>query len=74
MKRIVVDETVCKGCGLCVDQCPKKVFAIGKKRNPRGYLVPEVVKLEECAACTLCERICPDMALTVEVSADEKRS
>ena len=72
MKRIAIDETCCKGCGLCVDQCPKKVFTIGKKRNARGYLVPEVARLEECVACRLCEQICPDMSLTVEENGHEK--
>jgi 2-oxoglutarate ferredoxin oxidoreductase subunit delta len=73
LKRIVVDETYCKGCGLCIDQCPKKVLGTGTKRNSRGYVVPEVVLLEECVACTICERICPDMAITVEGKEDEKR-
>ncbi len=73
MKRIVIDETYCKGCGLCVDQCPKKVLKTGKKRTPRGYLVPDVGAVEECVVCTICERICPDMAITVEGDKDEKR-
>ena len=74
MKRIIIDETYCKGCKLCIDQCPKKVFENSSTRNPKGYLIPEVARAEDCIACRLCEMLCPDMAITVEVDEDEKGS
>lgn len=72
LTRIIIDETYCKGCKLCIDQCPKKVFENSSKRNQKGYLVPMVSNAENCIACRLCEIICPDMAITVEVVEDEK--
>jgi len=74
LKKIVIDEIYCKGCKLCIDQCPKNVFENSSKRNPKGYLVPDVARAEDCIACLLCEMICPDMAITVEVVDDEKGS
>ncbi|MBW2147372.1 MAG: 4Fe-4S binding protein [Deltaproteobacteria bacterium] len=70
----MIDEIYCKGCNICIDQCPKKVFENSSKRNPKGYLVPEVSHAENCIGCLLCEMICPDMAITVEDFDDEKRS
>ncbi|MBT8340278.1 MAG: ferredoxin family protein, partial [Desulfatitalea sp.] len=32
-----IDTDRCKGCGLCVMVCPKKVLAISDQLNPRGY-------------------------------------
>ena len=28
MARIIVDEKVCKGCGMCVHACPLKIIAL----------------------------------------------
>jgi 2-oxoglutarate ferredoxin oxidoreductase subunit delta len=35
---IVVNERLCKGCGLCVDACPQHVLSLAMDRlNPKGY-------------------------------------
>ncbi len=62
---IRIDERFCKGCALCVEVCPGKVFAKGEKRSRAGYAMPDVVAVENCAVCLLCEMTCPDLALTV---------
>ena len=37
MARIIVDEKVCKGCGMCVHACPLKIIALDKTRlTPRA--------------------------------------
>lgn len=72
MNRITIDEPYCKGCHLCIDQCPKQVLIVSSRRNAKGYLVPEAAGAKDCIACQLCEMICPDMAITVEKSDDEK--
>lgn len=58
---IVVDR--CKGCGFCVEYCPKDVLVMSKGFNKKGYHPPEVVKDIECVNCNLCEMICPDYAI-----------
>ena len=69
---IVIDPLCCKGCHLCIDQCPQAVLEESPKRNAKGYLMPMAVRIEDCIGCMLCEMICPDLALTVEESTDEK--
>ncbi len=71
-KEIVIDPDACKGCHICIDQCPQDVLAVSRIRSSKGYLMPAVIRIEGCIACMLCEMICPDMAITVEGAADEK--
>jgi len=60
-KEIIIDQTLCKRCGICVRGCPKSVYTVGKD----GFVCP--AGLEYCIACQLCVYRCPDLAITVEV-------
>ncbi len=71
-KAIDIDPKACKGCLLCVDQCPQKVLEVSHERSAKGSLLPQAVSVEKCSHCLLCEMICPDMAITVEVAENEK--
>lgn len=68
MKKYIIhiDERVCKGCDLCVFYCPKDVLKLADKMNQKGYNVAEVIHLENCIGCRLCEDACPDFAIFVE--------
>ena len=67
MAKMTVNEKYCKGCGLCVEVCPKKIIAMDKERlNAKGYHPAIVVNMEECIGCGMCGMICPDAAITVE--------
>ena len=67
---VVVER--CKGCGFCVEYCPKDVLVLSRGFNRKGYHPPEVVKHGECVNCNLCEMICPDFAI-FSVSAPDVR-
>jgi 2-oxoglutarate ferredoxin oxidoreductase subunit delta len=58
----------CKGCGFCVEFCPRSVFVISKHTNPKGYHPPEITDSSQCADCGLCALLCPDFAIYVESS------
>jgi 2-oxoglutarate ferredoxin oxidoreductase subunit delta len=60
MKKPVINNAWCKGCGMCADSCPKTVFE-------HRYLnaVPTVSQPNDCVACGVCELKCPDFALTL---------
>ena len=65
MAYIVVDETRCKGCGLCTLACPRKIVALSTTINKQGYVTAVLTKQELCIGCALCAEICPDVAITV---------
>ena len=58
---IDVVEKWCKGCGLCIAICPKKVLEL----NDQVKCV--AVRPEDCIGCKLCQMRCPDFAIEVEV-------
>jgi 2-oxoglutarate ferredoxin oxidoreductase subunit delta len=60
----------CKGCGLCVEVCPKKVLEISKKVNAKGYFAAYQARPEDCIKCALCCTMCPDVAITITECAD----
>ncbi|NWF56790.1 MAG: 4Fe-4S dicluster domain-containing protein [Syntrophaceae bacterium] len=64
-REILIDVQTCKGCNLCVEVCPRKVFAQGDRRSRSGYSMPAVAAPEKCSVCFLCEMTCPDLAITL---------
>jgi 2-oxoglutarate ferredoxin oxidoreductase subunit delta len=66
--RIVTER--CKGCGFCVEYCPRDVLAMSEAFNAKGYHPPKVVRRGECVNCNLCEMICPDFAIFSVVVSD----
>ncbi len=58
MITISIDETACRSCTLCVDECPTKVFAMDA-----GAKTPRVAKAQECFGCLSCSEICPSDAI-----------
>jgi len=67
MAKIIVDESICKGCGMCVYACPKKIIALAKDRiNAKGHHPAELVEEGSCIGCCNCAIMCPDTAITVE--------
>ena len=55
----------CKGCGLCIAYCPRKVLAFSKRINSRGIRYAEPVKINNCVDCGTCYLMCPDAAIEV---------
>ena len=65
--RVTVDVEICKGCGLCVHACPKKIMEIDRKTlNAKGYNPAVCNDASQCIACAMCGIMCPDSAITVE--------
>ena len=60
---VYIDKKLCKGCGLCVVCCPRKVFEISSEVNRKGFTVASPVREENCVRCGRCEKTCPDLAI-----------
>ncbi len=61
-----VIEERCKGCGFCVEFCPRDVLVISERTNSKGYHPPEIIDDQHCVNCGLCALLCPDFAIYVE--------
>jgi 2-oxoglutarate ferredoxin oxidoreductase subunit delta len=66
----VLDER-CKGCGYCIEFCPREVLAESPEFNSKGYHPPIVVESAACISCGLCELICPEFAIYREEELQE---
>ena len=65
--KMTIDQDKCKGCGLCVSVCPKKILQIAKgKINSRGHCPVEITDPEACIGCASCFTICPDCVIRIE--------
>jgi 2-oxoglutarate ferredoxin oxidoreductase subunit delta len=67
MAKLTINEDACKGCGLCIRACPKKILKLHTdKLNIKGYHPIMITDEDACIACASCARMCPDMIFTVE--------
>ena len=67
MAKMTVNENICKGCGVCVLACPKKIITLAQERiNVKGYPPAQVLEMEKCIGCAMCATMCPDVAIKVE--------
>ena len=67
MAKVTFNEELCKGCGLCVNACPKKILALSKTRlNGKGHTPVEQLDPDKCIGCAFCAMMCPDCVITVE--------
>lgn len=67
MNKVTIRDDQCKGCGLCVSVCPKKILKISDHRlNAKGFRPAEVIDIQKCIACAFCATICPDVVIEVE--------
>ena len=69
MAKVTFNTDYCKGCGLCVDACPKKLLRLAEEKiNAKGHHPAETTDTEgnKCIGCAFCAMMCPDCVITVE--------
>jgi len=59
MKTLKTIDKWCKGCGICVEFCPKKVLGLEEDKVT-------IIHSEDCIFCGQCELRCPDYAIFIE--------
>lgn len=81
MKKL--SQAYCTGCEICLEICPKKVFEKGKDMSELGFVVPCVVRFDDCIdlrrlaqgkkpSCELCLLACPHQAMTETIGGVEE--
>ena len=67
MPKVSFRKERCKGCGLCVTVCPKKIVVLDSSSiNDMGYKPAMVTDMSACIGCAMCATMCPDCVITVE--------
>ena len=61
MTKIIIDSSLCVGCGGCNTFCP---FGILDLDDGHAMVVEDL--LDDCTECGLCEEGCPEKAIKVE--------
>ena len=56
-KEVQINREWCKGCGICIAFCPKKVLILDNEEKACWD------QPEKCINCGLCELRCPDVAV-----------
>ena len=57
---INIIESRCKGCGICIEFCPRKILSLNELEKI------QVDNLDSCINCDQCELRCPDFAIFVQ--------
>lgn len=60
-----IDKERCKGCGLCIAHCPKKILAKTEDVNTQGAYYAVCIDESQCIACGACVLMCPDVAIEI---------
>ena len=66
MAKISIRTERCKGCGLCIEACPKGILKLSDEINSKGYHSVMCEDESKCIGCASCYNMCPDCVITVE--------
>jgi NAD-dependent dihydropyrimidine dehydrogenase PreA subunit len=66
--RLVIDLSLCDGCGVCVDSCPTDVLRMDAEAGK-----VTIAYANDCQACYLCQDDCPQHCIAVSFSSQNPR-
>ncbi len=61
---VTIKTENCKGCDLCVHECPQGSLQLSTALNTSGYPYAVLVN-DTCTGCTNCALVCPEAVITV---------
>jgi len=59
--QISISQDACRGCQLCVDECPVDVITFDETEERAS-----VSHANDCIACLSCSYLCPSGALSIQ--------
>ncbi len=62
-----IDESLCDGCGICVEGCPMDVIRLDEEKE-RAY----IAYADDCGVCFQCATDCPQEAISVSSLAPRR--
>ena len=62
---VEINAELCKGCGVCVVNCPTETLALAEEVNGKGYNYSFPANPDKCTGCVNCASVCPDTVITV---------
>ncbi len=72
MVEIDIDSLDCKGCGVCVDICPRDVFELSQKSKTEDTESTSVATMEEaCIMCLACLEACEEDCISISDSSSD---
>ena len=63
MEKVIINNTICNGCGLCVPVCPDQTIILEAGRA--------TIRGEKCMECGHCLAACPQGAITIPAISNE---
>lgn len=70
---VIIDIERCKGCELCIVECPEDTLALANSINHKGYRYAMKINTN-CTGCAVCAIVCPDAVITVYRKIEKKTS
>ncbi len=65
MAKIKINKDRCKGCYLCVVNCPQGLIKVSQELNVKGIKPAVFSASRKCTGCGMCALICPDRGIII---------
>lgn len=62
---VKIKKDKCKGCYLCVINCPVNCLKMSSSLNSQGVVFAYKLKDKKCIGCGFCFLICPDCCVEI---------
>ncbi len=64
MPKVKIDKSRCKGCYLCVVNCPNALLKVVPELNAKG-IKPVYFSGGKCTGCGMCALMCPECIIKI---------